>query len=86
MEGHLQRTLGRNVRAIRIARGYSQEAFADVLGHHRTYQGSLERGQRNLSLRAVERLAEQLGVEALTLLSEDMEIDVDVRVRDGRSR
>ncbi len=82
MEGHLQRTLGRNVRAIRLARGYSQEDFADVLGHHRTYQGSLERGQRNLTLQAVERLAAALGVDALTLLSEDMEITVSVR--DGR--
>lgn len=68
MEGDLQRTLGRNLRAYREARGLSQEAFADLLGVHRTYMGGVERGERNLTLRSVERLAERLGVEAITLL------------------
>lgn len=68
MEGELQRTLGENLRRIRIARGVSQEAFAEQLGVHRTYFGALERGERNLSLQSIERLAEQLGVEPLMLL------------------
>lgn len=46
----------------------SQEAFADFLGLHRTYVGGLERGERNLSLRSVERLAERIGVPPLHLL------------------
>ncbi len=82
----MQRTVGRNIRAIRQARGLSQEAAADLLEHHRTYQGGLERGQRNISLRAVERLAAKLGVDPYALLSPDMTIEVDVRVstdRDG---
>lgn len=71
MEGDLQRTLGQNLRAYRKARGLSQEAFAaDVLGPHRTYVGSIERGERNLSLKSVERIAERLGVEPLSLLTE----------------
>jgi transcriptional regulator with XRE-family HTH domain len=69
VEGDLQRTLGRNLRAYREARGYSQEAFADVLGVHRTYMGSVERGERNLSLRSVERIAECLGLPPLKLLT-----------------
>jgi transcriptional regulator with XRE-family HTH domain len=68
VEGELQRTLGENLRRIRIARGVSQEAFAEQLGVHRTYFGALERGERNLSLQSIERLAEQLGVEPLMLL------------------
>lgn len=68
MEGDLQRTIGQNLRAYRKARGLSQEAFADVLGVHRTYLGSVERGERNLTLRSVERLAAQLEEEPLTLL------------------
>ena len=68
MEGDLQRRLGRNLRSLRNERGYSQEAFADVLGVHRTYLGGLERGERNLTLKSVERLAERLGVEPLELL------------------
>jgi transcriptional regulator with XRE-family HTH domain len=70
MEGDLQRTFGHNLRAYRTARGLSQEAFADVLGFHRTYMGGLERGERNLSLRSVERIAERMEVEPLSLLIE----------------
>ena len=69
MEGDLQRTVGRNLRAHRLARGLSQEAFADVLGVHRTYMGGVERGERNLTLKSVERIAERIGVEPLALLA-----------------
>lgn len=68
MEGDLQHTLGGNVRANRTARGLSQEAFAELVGVHRTYIGAIERGDKNLSLRSVERLADRLGVEPLALL------------------
>jgi transcriptional regulator with XRE-family HTH domain len=69
MEGDLQRILGRNLRAYRKARGLSQEALADVLGVHRTYMGSVERGERNVTLQTLERIAESLGVEPLSLLA-----------------
>ena len=69
VEGDLQRTLGRNLKAYREARGLSQEAFADVLGVHRTYMGGVERGERNLTLRSVERIASKLELEPLQLLS-----------------
>jgi transcriptional regulator with XRE-family HTH domain len=68
MEGDLQRNFGRNLRAYREARGLSQEAFADVLGVHRTYMGGVERGERNLTLKSVERISERLKVEPLELL------------------
>jgi transcriptional regulator with XRE-family HTH domain len=68
MEGDLQRAVGRNLRAHRKARGLSQEAFADVLGVHRTYMGGVERGERNLTLKSVERIAERLELEPLSLL------------------
>ena len=71
MEGDLQRLLGANLRRYRLAHGLSQEAFADVVGVHRTYMGGLERGERNLTLRSVERIAAQLGVEPLALLQPD---------------
>ena len=66
--GDLQKTVGRNLRAYRLGRGLSQEAFADQLGVHRTYMGGVERGERNLTLKSLERLAEQIGVEARELL------------------
>lgn len=68
MEGDLQRALGRNLRAHRERLGISQEKLAEQLGYNRTYIGSIEQGKRNLSLRSVEHLAEQLGVGAMELL------------------
>jgi transcriptional regulator with XRE-family HTH domain len=68
MEGDLQRTVGANLRRRREAEGLSQEAFAGVLGFHRTYMGGLERGERNLTLKSLERIAERLNVDPLALL------------------
>ena len=67
-EGDLQKKVGRNIRSYRQRRGMSQEAFAEVLGVHRTYMGGLERGERNLTLRSLERIAEQMGIEVEELM------------------
>jgi transcriptional regulator with XRE-family HTH domain len=69
MEGDLQRTLGDNLRAYRKARDLSQEDFALLIGFHRTYVGGLERGERNLTLKNVEKIAAKLDVEPLSLLT-----------------
>jgi transcriptional regulator with XRE-family HTH domain len=66
----LQRTLGKNLRGFREAEDLSQEAFAEVLGVHRTYMGALERGERNISLKSVEKIAGKLKIEPLLLLSD----------------
>lgn len=68
MEGELQRTVGQNLRAYREAKGLSQEAFAHVLDVHRTYMGGVERGERNLTLKSVEKIAAKLDLEPLELL------------------
>lgn len=68
MEGDLQRAVGRNLRAYREGKGLSQETFADQLGVHRTYMGGIERGERNLTLKSLERIASQLDVDPLVLL------------------
>jgi len=67
MEGDLQRAVGVNLRAYRETRDLSQEAFASFLGYHRTYVGGLERGERNLTLRSVERIAAKLNIKPLSL-------------------
>jgi len=56
------------LRRYRVRRGLSQEAFADLLGYHRTYVGGLERGERNLSLQSLERIAEALDLDVLSLI------------------
>ena len=71
MEGDLQRSVGRNLRAQRERRGLSQEAFADLVGVHRTYLGGLERGERNLTLKSLERIAGLIGVDPLELLARE---------------
>jgi len=71
VEGDLQKTLGRNLRAYRERQGLSQEAFADELGVHRTYMGGIERGERNLTLKTLERIAHQIGTDPLKLLQPD---------------
>jgi transcriptional regulator with XRE-family HTH domain len=68
MEGDLQRTVGHNLRTHREAQGLSQEAFADLVGVHRTYMGGLERGERNLTLRSLERIAGRIGIEPAALM------------------
>jgi transcriptional regulator with XRE-family HTH domain len=68
MEGDLQRAVGRNLRAYREGKGLSQESFADQLGVHRTYMGGIERGERNLTLKSLERIADTLELDPLTLL------------------
>lgn len=65
----LQKIVGRRVREKREAAGLSQEAMAERLGYHRTYLGSLERGERNLTLLSLEQLAARLGVSPFDLLS-----------------
>lgn len=70
MEGDLQRRLGHNLRTLRRAKELSQEAFADALEIHRTYMGGLERGERNVTLKTVERIAAALGVDPADLLTD----------------
>ena len=64
----LIRVFARNLYAARKQAGLSQEALAAEAGLHRTYVGSVERAERNISLLNVERLARVVGVEAWTLL------------------
>ncbi len=57
-----------NLRRARLARELSQEALADLAGLHRTYVGSIERGERNVSVDNIERLARALDLDPADLL------------------
>lgn len=60
---------GRRVRELRGLLGLSQEDLADRAGLHRTYVGSVERGERNIGLDNIYALAEALGVRPADLLA-----------------
>ena len=65
----LTATLATNIRAFRAANSLSQEEFADMCGLHRTYIGSVERGERNVTLSTLEVFASVLGVTVSQLLT-----------------
>jgi transcriptional regulator with XRE-family HTH domain len=63
-----RRILAVNLRRERKKCGLSQEELADLAGLHRTYIGSVERGEYNISIDNIERLARALGMEPADLL------------------
>ena len=60
---------GTAVRNLRLRQGLSQEALANLANLHRTYIGSVERGERNVSLSNIHALAIALAVDASHLLA-----------------
>jgi transcriptional regulator with XRE-family HTH domain len=59
-----------NLRKTRKGQGISQEKLAELAELHRTYIGSVERGERNITIDNMERLARALGVTVQALLGE----------------
>ena len=61
---------GGRVRLLRKQAGLSQEGLAEAAGLHRTYVSSIERGQRNVGLDNIVRLARALQVEPRSLFED----------------
>ncbi len=68
-------SLGKRVRSLRMEKGWSQEALAEASDLHRTYVGGIERGERNISLRNIEKLAASLDVSILNLFEEEKDAE-----------
>jgi transcriptional regulator with XRE-family HTH domain len=62
--------LGKVMRERRLAMGLSQEALAYQAGLDRSHMGKIERGERNVTLLNIQRVAKVLGCPASTLLRE----------------
>lgn len=67
----LRQVFARNVRVTRVNAGISQERMADEVQLDRTFIGSLERGERNISIDNIERIAKVMGYPAHELLRPD---------------
>lgn len=73
VSSHARRIFAQRLRHIRLIKGLSQEELADMAGLHRTYVGSVERSERNISIDNMERLAIALGVDITELLRKETE-------------
>lgn len=65
---NIKKILATNIRRYRHDKNLSQEGLAEICGLHRTYVGSVERGERNVTLSTLEALASALGVSVPNLL------------------
>ncbi len=66
-----RKLFSKNLKEFRKARNLSQEELAALSGLHRTYVGSVERGERNISIDNMECLAVALNIKIEELLSHD---------------
>ena len=70
MANSIARAFGQRVRSLRVKKGVSQEELADRCGVHRTYMGRIERGETNITLTNIHKVARGLGVLPASLLDE----------------
>lgn len=64
----LLKQLGRNIKAERVRKGYSREAFAEILDVHPSYIGKIERGEQNMSIEKILELSNALNVNIKDIL------------------
>ena len=79
---------GRRVRDIRLRQGLSQEDLANLSELDRSYVGGIERGERNVGLDNIYRLAEALGTDPVTLFThlDDASDDGAIRISTERKK
>lgn len=70
MTSPLMQQLGKALRERRMAAGYSQEGFADLIGMHRTYYSAIERGEKNLQLDTLQKVCLGLQCKSWEVLRE----------------
>jgi transcriptional regulator with XRE-family HTH domain len=82
----VRRLVGHNVRRLRLAKGLTQEQFAERSGFSQQYLSDLERGQRNPTIITIYELAQSLGVELVSLVAPHVREATLTRPRTSNSR
>lgn len=70
MDRSKRKRFGGTIRKLRLAKGYTQEDLAQHAALHPTYIGGIERGERNVSLDNILKIARALGVRASALFAD----------------
>jgi len=71
MKKDINKQVGFNIRRIREKRGLSQEKLAALAGIHRVYMGQVERGEKNIGVVNLEKIAKALDVDIRVLVDID---------------
>lgn len=58
-----QKKLGLTIRELRTKQNISQEKLAELVGVHRTYIGMIERGEKNITINTIEKIAKGLNIK-----------------------
>ena len=64
----IKQKFGRKLKEIRLIKGLTQEKLANIADLDRTYIPSIEKGERNVSITVIEKLAKALDVEMIDLI------------------
>lgn len=75
----LAKLLGSLIRHLRLEAGISQEEFADRCGLHRTYIGSIERGEKAITIETARKIAQALGIPLSQIFSELERLEAEQR-------
>lgn len=67
----LRKIISKNILKYRHEKGLSQEVFAFKCNLHRTYIGAIERGERNITIKTLQTLAETMCISVVQLLTGD---------------
>ena len=66
----IKQKFGKRLKELRLQKGLSQEALANIAELDRTYIPSIEKGERNVSITVIEKLAKALGVKITYIFNE----------------
>ena len=64
----LQKAVGARIRELRMARGWSQESYADICEIHRSHMGEIERGEVDAAISTLAKLAKGLDITVSAML------------------